>query len=70
MKEDGKIPGSFIFPLPDVIKEFQLESFAFQQKYGFRLPDKLGSDLIITCRYTIIKTVAHYPAICLTIAQM
>merc|ERR1712126_632678 len=50
VKEDGKIPGSFILPLPDVTEAFQLEASVFHKKYGVSLPDKLSDGLILTCR--------------------
>ncbi|XP_018027608.1 rhodanese domain-containing protein CG4456 [Hyalella azteca] len=48
LANDGRIPGSFNVPLPELVAAFKLESAAFNAQYGFEKP--AADKLVLSCR--------------------
>jgi len=47
---DGEIPGSVNVPLQEIPAAFQMSSQDFKAKYGFNLPEKDATNVVLTCR--------------------
>jgi len=47
---DGEIPGSVNVPLQEIPAAFQLSTQDFKAKYGFNLPVKEATNVVLTCR--------------------
>lgn len=47
---DGEIPGSVNVPLQEIPAAFQLSTQDFKAKYGFNLPEKEATNVVLTCR--------------------
>ena len=50
LSNDGKIPGSFNIPLPDIEEAFKLTPENFLDKYEFNIPDKDVKNVVLSCR--------------------
>ena len=50
LKNDGKIPGSFNIPLPEIEKAFNMNQADFFDKYKFQLPEKDVKNVVLSCR--------------------
>jgi len=49
LENDGKIPGSFNIPLPEIEKAFSMNQADFFDMYNFQLPEKDVKNVVLSC---------------------